>query len=833
MTLYRARLHHCLAHAVARAAAVALALCLPLLYLPTAALAQDGDADDCSGDNKDRPLACASQEKAAAIVPSFAYDWVPLEEIPESLRNRECIICEGAYIDPLAQEDTSTRPEKTDLHARADTTEMNEREVILVGDVTAIQGYRQMRSDTATIQRDEETATLTGNVTLREPGVLLLGDNAKIYSGSGEAVMYDAEFVFHDEHLRGTADILERDADDIIHIHNGTFTYCPPESRDWAVLSDTLDVDIEEGLATAHQATLELGGVPVFYTPWLRLPIDDRRRTGFLWPDFGNDSDGGLDINVPFYFNLAPNYDALYAPRFIQERGLDHELQARYLNPLVGDWFVGGAYLPNDQRYRDQIPDNESADRWLGILRQNGLFEERWRSRIDYSEASDVDYMRDLETANIDAQRSTSLLQMASMDYLGDNWLTTLRAQQFQSLADDITNDYEELPQLTTTYRSSGMPFALEPIALAQYSNFGADEDVVTGERIYGEAGMSYPMLWRFGSLTPTLKYRQVDYELTNARTFPEDSPSAGSTVFGVDGQLIFERQTSFNDRNLLQTLEPRLYYLYSEREDQRDQPLFDSADLTFNYYQLFRDTRFSGHDRLDDANQISGGVTTRYIDPETGRDLLSASIGQIYYFEDREVQLLRELAPETQTTSDIAGEVAFAPTRQLGVRTSLVWDPNEEHMESSFIEGRYTMDNGSIFNLGYAYRRAYFAALRTQTQDVRALQPQTEEVRASSYLPLDNNWSIFGAINYSLEENLSVEDMIGIEYDSCCWTFRLLNLRYYNNDNGVLPDFNNPELERNQTLQFQVVLKGMGGLGNRITNIMQDMIRGFDERGY
>jgi len=310
---------------------------------------------------------------------------------------------------------------------------------------------------------------------------------------------------------------------------------------------------------------------------------------------------------------------------------------------------------------------------------------------------------------------------------------------------------------------------------------------------------------------------------LTNAQTFPEDSPSAGSTVFGMDGELIFERQTSFNDKNLLQTLEPRIYYLYSAREDQRDQPLFDSADLTFNYSQLFRDTRFSGRDRLDDANQISAGVTTRYIDEQTGRDLLSASIGQIYYFEDREVQLLGELPPETQTTSDIAGEVAYAPTSQLGVRTSLVWDPNEENMESSFIEGRYTMDNGSIFNLGYAYRR----------ETISTLEPQTEEVRASSYLPLDNNWSIFAAINYSLEENLSVEDMIGVEYDSCCWTFRLLNLRYYNNDNGVQPDFDNPELERNQTLQFQVVLKGMGGLGNRITNIMQDMIRGFDERGY
>ena len=261
MTLYRARLHYCLAHAAARAAAVALALCLPLLYLPTTALAQGDIADDCAANNKNRPLTCATREKAAAIVPTFAHDWVPLADVPESLRDRLCLICEGRYIDPLALENTSTRPEKTELHARADSTEMGDTEVVLVGDVTAIQGYRQMRSDTATIDREKETATLVGNVTLREPGMLLLGDNAKIYANTGEAIMYDAEFVFHDKHLRGYADILERDENDIIHIHNGIFTHCPPEERDWVVLSDTLDVDIEEGLATAHQATLELAGV--------------------------------------------------------------------------------------------------------------------------------------------------------------------------------------------------------------------------------------------------------------------------------------------------------------------------------------------------------------------------------------------------------------------------------------------------------------------------------------------------------------------------------------------------------------------------------------------
>jgi LPS-assembly protein len=630
--------------------------------------------------------------------------------------------------------------------------------------------------------------------------------------------------------MRGTADMLQRDADGLIHVHRGTLTYCPPGEHDWVVLSRSMEVDLEEGLATAHHATVELEGVPVFYTPWLRLPLDDRRRTGLLWPDFGNDSSGGLDISVPVYLNLAPNYDALYAPRYIEERGLDHELQLRYLNPLVGEWLAGGAFLPNDEKYRDQVPEGESTDRWLGILRQNGLFEERWRSVIDYSEASDVDYMRDLQTTNLDSQRSTSLLQMAALDYLGDNWLTTLRAQQFQSLADDIEKDYEELPQFTSQYRSDGTPFELEPILLAQYSNFGAQEDVVTGQRLYGEAGMSYPMLWRFGSLQPTLKYRQVDYALSDATQFSDerpitdDSPAAGAPLFNLDGRLVFERDTSVAGKNLYQTLEPRLYYLYSEEENQDDQPVFDSAELTFTYYQLFRETRFSGHDRLDDANQISAGLTTRYVDESTGRDLASASIGQIYYFEDRNVRLFDTGPPIDETSSEIAGELAFAPSSHLGLRSSMVWDPHKSNLNAGFIEGSYNTDDGGIFNLGYAYRR---------TATTVFTQPQTEEASASGYLPLDNNWSIFAAMNYSIEDNLSVEDMVGVEYDTCCWTVRMLQLRYYNNVSGQIPDFSNPDLERETTVQFQFLLKGMGGFGNRITNIMQNMIRGFDGRDY
>lgn len=820
------------ARAFARLASVALGLSLSFI-----ALAQDSNPGDCIAIEKDDAGRCSSDAKADAvtIAPPFALDWVPLEAVPECVSDRQCVICAGTYIDTLAGEDTSVPPEKMDIRAHANRTELQDTQVILTGDAYAVQGYRRVRSDNVVINREQESAMLTGNVTLREPNILLQGDNAQIHFNTGEALVYDSEFVFHREHLRGAADVLQRDADGLIRIHNGNFTYCAPGEDDWSVLSKDMEIDLDEGLATAHHARVELEGVPVFYTPWLRLPIDDRRRTGLLWPDFGNNSSGGLDISVPIYLNLAPNYDALYAPRYIEERGLDHQLQLRYLNPLLGEWLAGGAYLGNDKLYQEQVPEQDSTDRWLGVVKQDGLFQERWLSRVDYSEASDVDYMKDLETTSIDAQRSTSLLQMASMDYLGDNWLMNLRAQQFQTLADDIRKAYEALPQLTNEYRSNGTPFVPGPILLAQYSNFGAQEEVVTGQRLYSEAGLDYPMMWRFGSLKPVLKYRQLNYELNEGeffadnslgggQYFDENSPSAGAPLASLDGSLIFERPLSFAGKGMLQTLEPRLYYLYSEQEDQSNQPVFDSAELTFSYDQLFRETRFSGHDRLDDANQFSAGVASRFIDDETGRSLFSGSLGQIYYLQDREVQLIQGEPPANDWGSEIAGELVFAPTERMGLRSSVVWDPYTDNMNAGFLEARYETDYGGIFNLGYSYRRPLTVV------NTEAL---TEEASVSSYLPLDNNWSIFGAMSYSVEDNISVEDMVGVEYDSCCWMVRLVQLRYYNNVSGEVPDFSNPDLERENTIQFQFVLKGMGGFGNRITNIMQDMIRGFDEREY
>lgn len=793
------------------------------LALPLPGVAEDTSVGDCGANNPAASADCTASENGAA--PRRETDWVPLEAVPPALQTRRCLNCGGRYIDPLADADQSTPPERANIEATATTSELQGNTIRLSGGVQVTQGYRRLSGENAVIDREQRAGELTGDITFREPGLLLHGDRAEVFSRSGEARVENSDFVLHEQHMRGSAAQLRRDTAGILHIEEGSISYCAPDDNDWAIRADDLELDLEDGLGTARGAKIDLGGVPVLYLPWMQFPLDDRRRTGFLWPDLGSDSRGGLDIAAPIYFNLAPNYDALYSPRYIEERGLNHEVKLRYMNRHIGNWAVGGAYMKQDDRYESEFPDERSHDRWITSVKHNALFDRRWRSLVDYSKASDTNYLKDLETSSLDAKRQTSLLQLASLDYLGDDWLINFDLQQFQSLADDISDDYKKLPQINAQYRATGTPFRFDPIFTAQYSNFDSDTDRVTGQRLYAEAGLTYPMLWNFGFFRPTAKYRHLEYDLENVRPpSAESQPSAGAGLVSLDGGLYFDRPTHFAGQGLLQTLEPRVYYLYSEYEEQRDQPDFDSAELTFSYNQLFRETRFSGRDRLDDANQLSVGLTTRFINDQDGREQLSASVGQIFYFRDREVRLLPNDPPLDTKGSELAGELAFRPNKRLSLRGSLIWDSYSGDLNSSNFQSSYVWDDGKLLNVGYSYRRP----LTLVTQQV-----PTEETEISTYLPLDTNWAIFASWRYSLEANTSVEDMFGVEYDTCCWKVRLLHLRYYDTVPGKIPDFDDPELQRENSTQIQIVLKGMGDFGNRVASIMEDMIRGFEDREY
>lgn len=748
-------------------------------------------------------------------------DWTPIKVIPLDQAALRCRQCQGQFLDPLANVDQSVPPGEADLEVTADDSEVTETKLYFNGNVSVQQGYRSVTADAVEIDRQNETAVASGNVTLREPGVVMTGSEIRYNSVSEQADLSHAQYVLHDRQLSGSAQALTRHADGNIAISEGAMTYCAPDDPSWVLHAESLTIDPELGEGQAWGAKLKVEGVPVLYLPWVQFPIDSRRKTGLLFPDIGSDSRGGLDITQPIYFNLAPNYDALYRPRHIEERGLLHQGQGRWLSETAGYWEMNGSWIGDDERYQNTNPTNNS-DRWLFNTLHNGEFGPAWRTKIAYTRVSDPEYIRDLDNNRLSTQRQTALQQLGRVDWLGEDWQVRLDVERFQSLADDIRNDYQKLPQITARWRGDQNWMGVEPILLTQLSHFDSESVRVTGERLYMEAGLTMPNRWTYGFLTPTVKYRSVSYELDDFPLIEDDSPDAGSVMASLDGGLIFERQTSLFSSEVTQTLEPRAYYLYSEYEEQSGQPDFDSAELTFSYDQLYRDTRFSGHDRIDDADQLSLGVTSRFIDNASGNETLRASIGQIFYFRDREVRL-NQIDPDlAESTSAIAAELALSPSRKWQVRASILYDPSDSNFDAAYAQASFTPEHGKIFNLGYTLREPPPSLID---------RPVTEQANASAYYPVNDTWSVFGAYAYSLEASEVVESMVGFEYDDCCWRVRLLYMRYVDTLVGDIVDFNDPNLERESSFQIQVMLKGMGGFGGRVDELLSDMIRGFTKK--
>ncbi len=769
-------------------------LCLAALSAATAA-EDTSPAEDCGG---------------------FPFlDWTTEieQEGRTALRSQRC---QGSYLDPLRDMDTSRDPALEEIEATAARSELEGDMVRFFGGLEARQGYRLIRAAEGEYNQATGTGSLLGEVELREPGILLRGATGSLDSNSGEARLTANQFVLHQQHLRGGADLVVRRGDGIIELDDGYFSYCPPENDGWMLQAEELELDVEAGVGVARDAKIKIGGTPVVYTPYLAFPLDNRRKSGFLFPEITDDSNGGLDLATPYYFNLAPNYDATLTPRFIMDRGLLTELELRHLSHGAGAWTLGGAWIGGDDQYQLDVP-GEDGDRWLSIIEQSGLFEQRWRTSIDFTKTSDDEYFNDIGTTSLEQKQSTHLLQRGQVDYLGDNWLTTLRLEEFQTIARDVVRDqYSKLPQLSLQRTATSQAFSPNLLWQSDYAYFDHNDEP-TGHRLYNAVGVNYPMQWIWGFFTPTVKYRQLNYELDEDIFFndqEEDAPDIGAPMLSLDGGLFFERNTGWG----LQTLEPRLYYLWSDFEEQEGLPNFDTTELTFTYSQLFRETRFSGLDRIDDSNQLSLGLTSRFIDPDSGREKMAASIGQIYYFDDRRVNVLGEDPEDTEGSSAIAAELALSPTEHWDFRSAWLWNTDENELDQSTFQLGWRGDSGALVNLGYSYRRN-----RTTNNDGLDI----DQVDFSTYLPFSKEWRLFLRSLYDLEANERVNDMAGIEYNSCCWRVRLVYQRYIDqNTNRAANELT--EYENATYIEFQ--LKGLGGVGTRVSELLEEFIRGYQD---
>jgi len=553
------------------------------------------------------------------------------------------------------------------------------------------------------------------------------------------------------------------------------FTTCDVEDPDWQLKAGDVDLDFERGVGVARNARLEFKGVPILYSPWLSFPLNDDRKSGFLYPQIGSSSDNGLDLAVPWYWNIAPNQDATLTPRLIGDRGVMLGSEYRYLTRRQAGTF-NLDYLPDD--------DVANRDRWLGRIRHQARLAPKWSSRLNFNRVSDEDYFldlgNDLESSSIQALRSN-----LTISGRGSFWQTRTTFDTFQVLDRDVRPDREPYNRLPRVEFDGYWPL---PAGLA----FSVDSEAVYFERGLGVTGLrvdAVPELalrvvrpgWFF---EPAVGLRTTAYSLKDSES-GDDTPSRVQPIFSVDGGLIFERTTS---SGRLQTLEPRAFYLYVPGREQQDLPLFDTRELTFSFAQLFQTNRFSGPDRQTDANQITLALTSRLLDDEDGRSIVEASVGQILFLDNPSVGL-NNTRDESRSVSASVGEINWQPTDRFLVSAGLQWDPEDNETDVVAFGLRWKGQDARQFQLGYRFRRE-----RVDQIDVRARYPLTRKL------------NLISRVDYSFRDATPLELLGGIEYESCCWAIQA-SVRHYIRDR---------ESEKRTAFFLELHLKGLGSLGRR-----------------
>ena len=799
-----------------------------LMALSLWAHGQDSDAN--------APVPADAQE--ARIKVSRNLDWVPFEQLTDEQRQQARPNCCGAYVEPARDyENASKAPAKSPLNISADETEARGDTANLSGDVQVSQGYRQVRSDSARVDRTARTVELDGDITYREPGVLMVGESADINFESGELDVRQVDFVLHDSGVRGEASSLTRPEEDIFYVDNVLYTTCEPGNNSWALRATSVEIDTEDSVAVARNVRLNIKDVPVLYIPWLRYPLSDNRATGLLFPNILTGNDNGLDYAQPVYLNLAPNYDATLTPRFIQERGMMAEGEFRHLSRTTRTTLSGG-YLWDDDGGSSNDPDFLGEDRWSGKIDHRGGFGEAWNTRIDYTDVSDIDYFRDIDTATLQLNSASHLNQQVRVGYNTNHWEFSAQGQQFETLILDGRDQYRQLPRLDANahYRFGDSDLVL---TLKQhFVRFDHSEDdvtgsgtplttdaantTITGNRLRANYSLVWDRDWLWGHFRPRLTTKYISYNLDDPLMGRDDkTPDAFVPVVSVDTGLYFERDMTLLT-GMIHTLEPRLYYVRSEYENQSAIPNFDTSDLTFGYYQLFRDDRFSGGDRIGDTEQVTFGLTTRLIDSRTGAENFRFSIGQVYYIEDRQVTLAPQAAGElTRDSSDIAAEVAGRLGSDWRYQMDLLANDDDSVINKGSMSLRYNDGEDTIFNFSYRYTRR-----ENVLSGNRFVRADIDQVDTSFAVPISDSWSVLGRYNYDLNTSQELEIFAGLQYNSCCWSASVVARRWIDRDDNFIIGSDN--LEHNNGIFFQVQFRGLAGTGTRVDNILSEGIYGY-----
>ncbi|WP_180159463.1 LPS export ABC transporter periplasmic protein LptC [Acinetobacter sp. YH12047] len=736
--------------------------------------------------------------------------------------------CEGAWVTPIAPDAPTIDPEQATSTITADYGHYNPAgDSYLEGNVVIDQEGRQIRAERVTIDQTQTYAKAEGQVQLAQGGLISQSDDINYNLKTQQGDLNNSFFIAEEQHAHGRAEKIAKTSDDTLELENATYSTCPPEQKPtWKIQADQIKLNQETGRGETRNTKLYVKDVPVLAVPYFNFPIDDRRTTGILTPTFGFTNDGGLELGVPVYLNLAPQYDATITPRYISDRGAMLDGEFRYLTENYGEGRIWGGYLPSDESYSNK-------DRKDLHFLHNWQINDQFLTNLEYNYASDKDFFADLDN-NPDSKTDLNLRRAWEVNY--KNGIPGLKAQfkveDFQTLDPAVLDEdrpYARLPQLLVNYKT-GNPLGLQYEFNNDTAYFQKDirniENIDTGDeaiyqpsgtRIYNDFSVRYNHFTPWSFFIPQVTLRNINtfYDQDTIDRINNNQTSSSSEnhsivvpQFTLDTGLIFEK-----DGRYLQTLTPRLFYAYSPYENQRNQPNFDSVVASINYDQLFSARRFYGNDRLEDNNFASLGLSYSLFNEE-GLERLRASVGQSFFFEDRRVTLDRE-ADEFDRESHTGPVIQLKSQLNKNVHVNLnsSWMSNGSNAQRD-VQVYYTGDQGNLYNVGYFYRK-----------DIPNRQESYDQVVGSFIQPIANNWRLVGHAQFDLDNSVAREYLLGVNYESCCWGVSVYGRSYYND----LDDINDPDVKAKRAVMAEVTLKGLGGLSNKLTSLLENRILGFN----
>ncbi|EPF83470.1 LPS-assembly protein LptD [Acinetobacter gyllenbergii] len=728
--------------------------------------------------------------------------------------------CQGTWVTPINPETKAGTADTTTSVLTADYGHYNPAgDSVLQGNVVIDQEGRTIRADQVTIDSTQTYANAEGRVQVAQSGLLTQSDTINYNLKTQTGDLNNSFYISEQQHAHGHASQIKRANQNLVVLKDASYTACPPEQKPaWKIQAKEIELNQDTGRGVTRGTKLYVKNVPVLAVPYFNFPIDDRRTTGLLSPNFGYSNDGGAQLITPIYLNLAPNYDLTLTPSYMSKRGPKLDADFRYMTENFGSGRIWGGYIAKDNQYGDEARDD------LHFV-HNWKIDNQWSTNLEYNYASDKDYFADFNN-NPNTRTDLNLRRAWELNY--QNGIPGLRAQlkveDFQTLdktIKDVDKPYARLPQFLLNY-ITGDPQGLQyefnnDTAYFKKSVNDGSALESSGTRIYNQFAV------RYNYLTPSWFYVVPEVSVRSINTFYDQDSKEGRGLSASDDleksvvvpQFTLSTGLTFEkDGKYLQSISPRAFYAYSPYKNQDDHPNFDSTTASINYDQLFNPYRFYGHDRLDDNNFLSLGVTYSLLDTE-GLERIKASIGQSYYFSDRRVSLNEKLDEfDTQRRTGPIVSLSSQLNQNFTITSNSAWMSNGENAQRDF-QAYYTGDKGNLYNLGYFYRK-----------HIPDRQDSYDQVVASFIQPVKDNWRIMGHAQYDIDNNVMREYLLGVNYESCCWAVSVYGRSYYND----LDDPNSPDVRKKNAVMAEFTLKGLGALNNKLASLLENRVLGFNK---